>query len=394
MYTGNLPYTKSIGRDQSFARAVNNELVINILREKECSATDLAKNLNLSNAAMSSILRNLCDDGIIKISGFISKCNKGRKQVIYSLNDEYGIIAVISLSNNRYTIIFSNIKEDILYEYEQEIDQYDVEIVHKIIDKIKSLLEEKYYGIPLRHIIISVPGRVNALTGELQIAKHFDPNICSGPSSIVKTIGESFNVPITLCNDINLAIIGETRNGSLKNINNAMLVYIDNGIGGALIFNGEFYAGDSGYAGEFGLTTITFNGQTNYLDEFASLRSIKEYVQSQNNFNAKCHVKDLLELYQKNKNIHNYINSTASLIGKKLHDFIEVLNLSHIVIAGRVKGFGEEYLEAIKLETDKAQNPCAINFSKSQFHNAILTGAISVAVEKSMPHVDNKYVAI
>ena len=58
--------SKILGRDQSFARAVNNDLVIRALRENDLSATDLAKKLNLSNAAMTSILRNLVNDGLIK----------------------------------------------------------------------------------------------------------------------------------------------------------------------------------------------------------------------------------------------------------------------------------------------------------------------------------------
>ena len=79
--------SKILGRNQSFARAVNNDLVIRALRENDLSATDIAKKLNLSNAAMTSILRNLVNDGLIKVSHSISKVGKGRKQVIYTLNE-------------------------------------------------------------------------------------------------------------------------------------------------------------------------------------------------------------------------------------------------------------------------------------------------------------------
>ena len=37
--------SKTLGRDQSFARAVNNDLVIRALRENDLSATDLAKKI-------------------------------------------------------------------------------------------------------------------------------------------------------------------------------------------------------------------------------------------------------------------------------------------------------------------------------------------------------------
>ena len=47
------------GRNQSYARKVNNKLVISKLRQNDCSATVLVEELNLSNSAMSSILKEL-----------------------------------------------------------------------------------------------------------------------------------------------------------------------------------------------------------------------------------------------------------------------------------------------------------------------------------------------
>ena len=79
------------GRNQSYARKVNNKLVISKLRQNDCSATVLVEELNLSNSAMSSILKELETQGIIIPSYSISNSGKGRKQVFYTLNKNYGI---------------------------------------------------------------------------------------------------------------------------------------------------------------------------------------------------------------------------------------------------------------------------------------------------------------
>ena len=47
--------------------------------------------------------------------------------------------------------------------------------------------------------------------------------------------------------------IGERKSGALTNSSNALLLYVDNGIGASMIFNNEFYKGCNGYAGEIGL---------------------------------------------------------------------------------------------------------------------------------------------
>ncbi len=374
------------GQNQSYARAVNNELVIQRLRVKDYSATELAHDLGLSHAALSSILRGLTKDEIIKISYSISVTGKGRKQVYYSLNESYGILIVVSLSDNRYTISFSNIKEEILFEEQKEIELYDVAIIYEIILRIKQILQESYNDIPLRHIIIAVPGRVNSITGELQLSKQFDIDLFRGRNTIISIFENHFSVPVTMDNDINLSILGELKYGCLKDVQNAMLAYIDNGIGGALLFNGNFYGGDSGYAGELGLTTVTFNGQEAYLDEFASLRSLKNHAKEL--LHKKFTVADLVEEYQKKGPIYEYVNQTAHLVGKKLRDVVEILNISNIVLSGRVSMFGDDYLKCIQEELCKSQNQCEVQFSLLG-KKSILFGAISKSVDCTIPHVED-----
>ena len=190
--------TQAFGRDQSYARKVNNELVIQKLRKEDLSATELSSTLNLSHAAMSSILKGLLGQGIIKVSCSKSEFGKGRKQVVYSLNEQYGLIIVVSLSDNRYSITISNIKEEILVERVKEIDKYDVSIIYEIVLCIKGLLaNNEYRDIPLKNIIISVPGRVNSITGELQLSKQFDKNLFEGKNVISSIFENYFQAPIS-----------------------------------------------------------------------------------------------------------------------------------------------------------------------------------------------------
>lgn len=381
---------QKFGRNQSYARAVNNELVIEKLRKQDYSATDLAKHLGLSNATLSSILKGLLNKGIIKVSYTISKAGKGRNQIYYTLDEGYGIIIVVSLSDNRYNITLSNIKEEVLYHEVKEIDRYDVAVIYELVLRLKDILAmDELKNIPIRYITIAVPGRVNSLTNELQLSKQFDHDLFYGQKSIINIFENHFSCPIMMENDINLSIIGEMKSGCLTNVENAMLVYIDNGMGGAFVFNNHFYGGSFGYAGEIGLMKSYFKGQSSYLDEFASLRSIKEYAYKTNH--KKYHVQDLVDEYQQKGDLYNYINETARLVGSKLRDLIEVLNVSKIVISGRVTSFGEDYLNNVKEETNLSQNECEIEFS-SLGNNSILIGAMSKAVDNSIPQMEQKVV--
>ena len=368
----------NLGKTQSYARKINNGLVINRLRTSALSATMLVEELNLSNSAISSILKQLENQGIIIQSHSMSNHHKGRKQVFYTLNKDYGIFVILCLSNNKFKIIVSNLKEEVLLKEEQEISEYDLTTIYELILRVKKILHENYNDLPLASIYISVPGKVNSKTGELQLSKHFDKRIFEEKNKISTLFSQHFNAPIIIRNDTNLAIIGEKNYGELQDSDDAMLVYIDNGIGASMILDGNFYTGALGYAGELGLIETTFNGEVNYLDEFVSLRSIKKYANLK--YNTPMHYNDLILEYKSNKVLHEYVIKTAHLLGKKIKDVIEILNISKIVIQGRVTGFGVDYLNAIKEEVNKSLNSCEVCFSKLN-GDSIFLGAMSDAVD-------------
>ncbi len=376
--TRNHPIEIESGVTQSHARKVNNSLVIREIRNSAYSATQLSNALGLSNAALSSILKGLENDSIIKKVAFSSPTNKGRKQVMYSLNDTYGLIIVISLSNNRYKIVISNIAEAILFEKEEEVDHYDLATINNIILMTQDILLNNYKNIPIKQLMVSLSARVNSLTYELQPSKHFDEILYDKNNNLLNIFKKHFSCPVMMQNDTNFAITGESRFGCLEEDKNSFLAYIDNGIGGAFNINGELYTGEYGYAGEFGLMTATFEGQTNYLDEFVSLRALKDYASQK--FHKKYHVKELVNDYFSNQELHDYINKTAQLIGEKLRDIAEVFNLSHIIIGGRVTLFKDEYISIIQNEINKALNKCRLSIQKNM-DKFMIAGALSTAVD-------------
>ena len=376
-----------LGKTQSYARKINNKLVINRLRTSPASATMLVEELNLSNSAISSILKQLESKGIIVQSYSMANHLKGRKQVYYTLNKDYGYFVILCLSNNRCKIIVSNLKEEILHKEEHEIEKYDVPTIYELILKVKKILHEKYDQSNLAGVYISLPGKVNSKTGELQLSKHFDKDIFEENNKITKLFSLHFEAPISIHNDSNLAIIGEKCAGNLQDSEDALLVYVDNGIGSSMILNGNFYTGAFGYAGELGLMEAQFRGETNLLDEFVSLRSIKKYAYSL--YNEKLVSAQVIEKFKTDKVLHDYVIETAHVLGKKIKDILEILNVTKIVIQGRIVQFGQEYLEALREEVSRSQNQCEVCFSTLN-GDSIFLGAMSLAVDNLIDFTTHK----
>lgn len=358
------------GINQTYARIHNNKLVLAKLREKELSGTLIGQELNLSNASVSSIIKDLLEKQIIKISKTESKNNVGRKQVYYTLNEAFGLVGIISLSDKKSRIVLSNIKEEILIDIEKEINQYNLLTIYEIILEMKNILEEQFKSIPLKSIIISIPGRVNKKTGQLQLSKQFDKSLFEGEDTILSLFKKYFNCQVEILNDIVLESYGERSKGQLQNVKNALLIHIDEGIGSSFLLNGKGYRGEDGYAGEIGLFRIN----NNYLDELVSLRVLKEKL----NLSTTA---QLIEQYHNNQSAHQLCNESAQTLGLLLKDITEFLNISKIIITGSVINFGTEYLNQIIDECKNAYKSAEITFS-TLGKNSVIIGAIYKAVNE------------
>ncbi len=356
------------GINQTYARVYNNKLVLTKLREKEMSGTLIGQELNLSNASVSSIIKELLEKNIIKVSKIEAKANVGRKQVYYTLNEDYGLISVISLSDKKSRIVISNIKEEVLFDEQKDIDKYNLVTIYEIILELKNIIEEKFKNIPLKSIIISVPGRVNEKNGQLQLSKQFDKSLFEGEDTILSLFKKYFNCDVKVLNDIVLELYGERAQGQLQNENNALLIHIDEGVGSSMVLNGKLYRGEDGYAGEIGLFRIN----DLYLDEVISLRVLRE------KFNLSS-TRELIEKYHNDLEIQNYCNDSSYKLGKLLKDIQEFMNLAKIIITGRVIEFGEKYLNILNDEMSNAYKSAEIKYS-SLGKNAIVIGAIYKAV--------------
>lgn len=370
------------GKTQAYNRKKNNALVLSILAQEPSSGTMLSSRLGLSNSALSGILGALRSMGVIAEEVRVSTSGRGRKQVRYCVNGNFGLIVVVAIANYQAKITVSNIKKETLAVTTVEVSRYDVQAVYDIVCSISSLvMEERFRPIPLKEIVICWPGRVNSQTGELAVSPQFDPDLFADKDFLVREFGKLFKeANIFVSNDIKFALLGEKQFGALQKVDNAMLLSLDNGIGGAMLLNGECFLGEQGYAGEFGLLKTNFEGKEMVLDEFASLRALKLHFKEK--LGREIHTKDLVSLYQNDAEAKRYILSTARGVGRVLYSCSCLLDVTKILLSGRVKKFGEDYIKAIEGEF---LDPCyAPDISYSQLEDAVSLGATSYGVSHAL----------
>lgn len=349
------------------------------LRKADSSATMLSRGLDLSNAALTSIIRELKSNGYIREVVDVEAAatvadSLGRKPVYYSINERFGCVAAVGLANHRAQIAISDMKMNITDFAETRVERYDVATVYELVLALKNMLAKpEYRDVPLLGIDLSVPGLVNTTTGELQLSPQFDKDLFGEKNYIVNLFARQFGVPVKMTNDIDLAGYAEIHRGQLAGVKNGMLVHLDEGIGGALVLGGNLYYGSHGFAGEVGVMRAEFEGKRDALDEFVSLRAIKSRL-------GVAHTDEALALYSSDESAKAYVLSTAQCLGRVLKDIVELLDISTIVISGRATRFGDEYMAAVNDELSRAVGSCTA-VPSSLGSDAAVIGAVSKAVE-------------
>ena len=99
-------------RNQTYLRMKNKEDIINLLREKSRSYSDIARVLRLSNTAISKIADDLISHNLIKREGD----TKGRTGITLSINADFGYVLAVDFSGRELNLCAADFESRILLQ--------------------------------------------------------------------------------------------------------------------------------------------------------------------------------------------------------------------------------------------------------------------------------------
>ncbi len=138
-----------------------------------------------------------------------------------------------------------------------EVEKTSEEILQDIKDLCLSLVSEGGIKInALRGIGIGIPGSIDAEEGVIV----YSNNINFENVKIVEYLKKTFDCPIKIGNDANVAALGEMKYGSGKGSKNLILVTLGTGVGTGIIVESKILLGKYGAGGEGGHMTLVYNG--------------------------------------------------------------------------------------------------------------------------------------
>lgn len=378
-------------------RENNIESILRLLYTKQLSATHIAKALKLSKTAVFKILSEMEGMNLVENLADSDNENEKYKRTLYAIKQEAGILGVVEFGSTYIKIVFSYLNGEIfdetIIEDREFLNLDDLNEICTIILNKKKQFETDTRSII--SIIVSAPGQINKFTDEIENSVKF--NLIKDVS-VRAFFEEKLQLNVILKNDINLAIIGEQHYGKIERITeNGILIYVDSGMGGAILNENKIIEGDYGYAAEFGLiSTYDQFGNNLVYDLICSINSIKKQITYQQfmgkstMIGEKFRYRNVVKaFYEKDELVLEVVKYTAHKLGELISNLSYIFNYRQFFVGGRIKALGQQYLDWVLEGLDPKIKDISIKFTTLGDEN-IIYGAIHVGVTNAFGVVAKK----
>lgn len=251
--------------DRDLIKKINVNLVLNHIKSRgPVSRTEIARLSGLSLATISGITAELVKRDLIHEMGE-GESTGGRRPVLLRLNHRAGYVIGVKLMEDTVTTALTDLDANVLHHRVTHLSsepasggEWDVHtVVQKIVDAITNTIATSEVDRDrLLGIGIGLAGIVDGGAGICRYSPFFGWH----DAPLAELIGEHFNLPIYLENNVNTLTIAEQWFGHGHDVEHFLVVTVGRGVGAGIVVNGQFYRGAIGAAGEFGHITLTSDG--------------------------------------------------------------------------------------------------------------------------------------
>ena len=236
------------------AREHNRDIVLELVRSRQPVArADLSRLSGLQPSTISSIIDQLIAEGWI-LEGAAAKRPRGRRPTMLSLNSDL-VTIVADVRPEQAFVGVVDFNGRFLAQTRIPIVSDPVRSVERLGDAMQNLMDQ-HPDKSFEGVGISMPGRVDPETQRLIMA----PNLKWSDFDVKKALEDRLGLQVEMDNAANAALLSELWFGRMDGVHNAVLVSLSEGLGAAVLANGQILTGKNGLAGEFGHIPVDPSG--------------------------------------------------------------------------------------------------------------------------------------
>ncbi|MEV4177312.1 ROK family transcriptional regulator [Nonomuraea sp. NPDC049709] len=245
----------------AMARAINDRLALDLLLERgPLTAPQLRTLTGLSRPTVSDLIERLMEGGLVEVTGESGEDRRGPNARLYGVVAGRAHVAGVDLRRETVNVTVADISGRVVGSATRAVGG-------DLVDLVEGVLAEAAGERVLDTVVIGAPGLVAPRDGEL-VSSNDVPGWRAG---LVTSWRERLGVPVILENEVNLAAIAELRTGTARGSEDFVLLWVDDGVGAAVVLGGRVRRGASGGAGEIGFLEVDGTAFCNLVSDVRGL---------------------------------------------------------------------------------------------------------------------------
>ena len=319
------------------ARDINRDVVLEVIRANQpASRADVARISGLQRSTVSLIVDQLIQEGWVRTVGTVN-LPRGRRPTMVGLNPDL-VTLVADIRPKLATIAIVDLNGRLLSHAQLPVTSDPEKTISGVVESMLRM-KSNYPQRSFLGVGLALAGRVDAASQRMTFA----PNLDWRDFDIKTAIEEGTGMPVAMDNAANACLLAESWFGGIDGVRNAVMVTISEGVGTAILCNGQLVYGEHGMAGEFGHIRIDPAGPPcgcgahGCWEVFASSNAaLRYYAESKPRIPAST-TNDLLRLISaEDPNAVAALTKQAEYIGDGLAMIAAALAPEVILIAGDV----------------------------------------------------------
>ncbi|UZX05126.1 ROK family protein [Arthrobacter sp. CDRTa11] len=246
------------------SRDIRNESRFALLRGlyslRTATRQELAAATGLSFATISNIVGELIEVGVLVEAGR-EDSGGGRPVTRLKISPERGALVGVDVAETYIHVDIYDLALGVIGKAESELAIEENEPA-ALVRHVAGVIEQAAVdaGITRERLLragVSLPGQVDPERG----VSVFAPNWDWHEVRIQSLLAEAIGLPVDVDNPLRAIAIAELWFGAGRLVNNVATVNLGTGVGAGLAIDGELVRGASNTAGEWGHTTLVFDGR-------------------------------------------------------------------------------------------------------------------------------------
>ncbi|MBB2501118.1 ROK family transcriptional regulator [Amycolatopsis echigonensis] len=220
-----------------------------LLRNGPLTRAELEAAIGLSKPATAQLLTRLEQENLVGKAGERAGGGRGPRAQLWAVNGGLAHVAAVDLTPQVADFVVADVAGAVLAEYRVQLPvAEDADVVGSFGQALRRVAKAAGLQLDdLANVVIGAQGAFDPRTGLLSSAPHIPGWL---GFNVPKRLSDELGVTVKIENDVNLVAVEEMTVGNAQDVDDFVLVWLSEGVGGAVVIGRRLLRGATGGGGE------------------------------------------------------------------------------------------------------------------------------------------------